>query len=107
MATASDFETDLVRLLELREHHYAEQRTLDDALRGLRQRLDACHRERSLSQLAGHAPAEREQRHCDDLEAEFDRVAMELAHVRLAARNVGEEIAAFGRERRLLRVDVD
>ena len=89
-------------LIELEAQYRAEELAMTRLLSAVREELEFCQRERRRALLWGNATSAENDRECTELEAEYDRLAMEVAHVRLAVLGVRDEIAGlerYGRRR--------
>jgi chromosome segregation ATPase len=87
----ADHET---RLRDLMSRFQNQERFMSEALQDLQNRLEHWHREASFQQL-GDAPSQARSllAHCSDLQSEYDELATELVHVRMAISGAGEELA--------------
>lgn len=68
----------------------------------VREELEYCQRERRRSLLWGPELDVENDRECARLETEYDQLAMEVAHVRLAVLGLRDEIAGLERHGRRL-----
>lgn len=92
MPRALDRDAHTARLLDLVTRFRAQERWMATALQELQSRLEHWHREASYHQLDSSADAAPLLRRCHDLQTDYDDLAAELAHVRMAICGAGEEL---------------
>lgn len=89
-------------LAELEAQYCAEELAMTRLLTSVREELEYCLRERRRSLLWGAELDAENDQECTRLETEYDQLAMEVAHVRLAVLGVRDEIAGLERHGRRL-----
>ncbi|MCA8948603.1 MAG: hypothetical protein KDE27_03830 [Planctomycetes bacterium] len=99
MPAARDLQ--LHHLLALRDQYRSEADVMARTLGDLREEVERCQRQRMLAQLWGEPVDPLHRRELTEVQDEHDRVAMELAHIRLAVLGVQDEIATAGPGERL------
>ena len=88
------------RLIRLVDRFRAQEAYMAGVLHDLQAQLEFWHREACFHQLDGPDAAEPILRRCSDLQAECDRLAVELVHVRMAISGAGDELAERPEHRR-------
>ena len=91
MLRALDRDPHTRRLRELMNRFHAQELSMTAALQDLHEQLEFWHREASYRQL-NEGSAEPLLRRCTELQAEYDLLATELVHVRMAIAGAGEEL---------------
>ena len=89
-------ESHAYRLRQLMTHFHAQERSMRAVLQELQARLELSHREASYQQVdVDRTPSSAHElfEQCLDMQAECDRLATELVHVRMAISGTGEELA--------------
>lgn len=92
MPRAPESTTHAERLRDLARRFRGQERWMTSALHDLQARLDHWSREASFHQLRADACDPLLQR-CEDLQNDYDELATELVHVRMAIAGADEELA--------------
>ncbi|MEZ6038194.1 MAG: hypothetical protein R3F29_11975 [Planctomycetota bacterium] len=92
MLRAPEQRVHLRRLRSLASSYRRQERWMSTALRELQQRLEETHRATFVSQLDGVPEAEAMVARCQDLQLEYDELATQLVHVRMAIAGADEEL---------------
>lgn len=101
MQPAPEQRLHLHRLRGLASRFRRQERGMVRELLELQRRLDQAHRDSCVAQLEDSPDLATRAADCQDLQLDYDELATELVHVRLAIAGADEELRGFGHSRPL------
>ena len=93
MLKALDRDPRAGRLDQLLRRFRAQERSMSAALADLQDEIEFLQREANFLRRTTPAEGERVLRRCSEMQLDYDLLAIELVHVRMAIAGTGDEIA--------------